>query len=247
MLGIKPDHAVVLARSNSLVEALNGGPPLKCTRHVLALGSAAAAVQSGQTLTRRQIDAADRLIAYMAWGTSELSQLDDTERLSIRKATINALPRLPEMQGNLYSWLLDAREAIGKVATEVVTPSLRHSAGQALAARAAYKNIDATSAFLAPADTLRARTIHDVKGESREAVLVVADNSRPRSRPQQGELWCQPLLGGTVVDEYLEELRIVFVALTRAQRYCALALPDFTNPVIVAGFEAVGFVQAPAN
>jgi ATP-dependent exoDNAse (exonuclease V) beta subunit len=52
------------------------------------------------------------------------------------------------------------------------------------------------------------------------------------------------LLGETVAEEDAEELRIAFVALTRARRYCALALPDDSGDAVVAAFERVGFVIA---
>jgi superfamily I DNA/RNA helicase len=94
--------------------------------------------------------------------------------------------------------------------------------------------------------TVAAQTVHDLKGESRDAVLVVADRLRSRARGAQGALWSRPLLGEAVPPEEAEELRIVFVALTRAQRYCAVALPTDTEPAILHGFEAAGFVLAPA-
>ena len=90
------------------------------------------------------------------------------------------------------------------------------------------------------------RTVHDLRGESRNAVLVVADRLRSRARGPQGALWSRPLLGETVPPEEAEELRIVFVALTRARRYCAVALPTDTEPQIIEGFKAAGFTLDPA-
>ena len=103
----------------------------------------------------------------------------------------------------------------------------------------------ASGAFLPPPDTLRAQTVHNLKGESRAAVLVVADRLRSRTRGAQGALWSRPLLGEAVPPEDSEELRIVFVALARAQRYCARAAAN-TEPAIAQGFDAAGFALAPA-
>jgi hypothetical protein len=103
----------------------------------------------------------------------------------------------------------------------------------------------AARAFMSTPQTLRAQTVHDLKGQSRDAVLVVADRLRSRTRGAQGALWSRPILGEGVPPEDAEELRIVFVALTRAQRYCALALPADTETAVMEGFQAAGFVLAP--
>jgi hypothetical protein len=42
----------------------------------------------------------------------------------------------------------------------------------------------------------------------------------------------------------LGERRILFAALTRARRYCAVALPADTAPSTVQSFAAAGFVGA---
>lgn len=98
--------------------------------------------------------------------------------------------------------------------------------------------------FALTGTSLGAQTVHDIKGESRGAVLVVVDRLRSRKRGAQSDLWSRPLLGETVGPEDAEELRIAFVALTRARRYCALALPDDCGDAVITAFEGAGFRTA---
>lgn len=55
------------------------------------------------------------------------------------------------------------------------------------------------------------------------------------------------LEGEAVPDDQAEELRIVYVALTRARRYCGLALPADTPTELIERFEAAGFHRVGAN
>ncbi len=53
-------------------------------------------------------------------------------------------------------------------------------------------------------------------------------------------LWSRPLLGEAVTAEEAE-VRIAFVALTRARRYCGLALPADSSAEVIEAFKGVGF------
>lgn len=245
-LDVDQRGAAVLARSNALVDELNGQqPPVKCEPRPLSLGRAAAATRGATTLRRRQVDAIDKVVAYTAWDLADLSELDVDQRRAIRRASMAVLRGAPGLDGDLREWI---RSTAGTLATAVagLTDTPAHKAGQVLRSSADQEGVVAAEAFLPAPQTLRAQTVHDLKGESRNAVLVVADRLRSRTRGAQGALWSRPLLGETVPPEDAEELRIVFVALTRAQRYCAVALPTDTESGIVDGFKAAGFALAPA-
>jgi len=86
-----------------------------------------------------------------------------------------------------------------------------------------------------------ARTVHDVKGESHEAVLLAV---QPRhGQTNQAGLWSAPLLGEEVEEAQREELRIAYVALTRAERYCAVALPTNVDTASLEAYLGAGFSQ----
>jgi ATP-dependent DNA helicase UvrD/PcrA len=89
---------------------------------------------------------------------------------------------------------------------------------------------------------LGAQTVHDTKGEDRDAVMVVIDRPRSRIRGAQVALWESALAGEEIDAEQAEEKRIAFVALTRAERICVVALPDDGRGRVAAdAFVAKGF------
>jgi superfamily I DNA/RNA helicase len=243
---IDEGDAAVLARANALVDELNGQqPPVRCEPRPLSLGRAAAAIRGAATLSRRQVDAVDRVLAYTAWDAADLSELEMDQRQAVRRASMAVLRAAPGLEGDLREWI---RSTAGALATAVsgLTDTSAHKAGQALRSSADQEGVLAAAAFTLPPQALRAQTVHDLKGESRDAVLVVADRQRSRGRGAQGAIWSRPLLGEAVPAEDAEELRIAFVALTRARRYCAVALPADTESVITDAFDDTGFITARA-
>ncbi len=88
-----------------------------------------------------------------------------------------------------------------------------------------------------PGAAPQVRTIHSVKGESHAATLLVAVDSQ-----QLGANWEGWLGGGDP-----EEVRVAYVALTRAERYSALALPDACPSEVVDEFVTRGFVVPEAD
>jgi DNA helicase II / ATP-dependent DNA helicase PcrA len=90
----------------------------------------------------------------------------------------------------------------------------------------------ALSARMAFADTLpadmQADTVHSAKGESHDAILLVAD--APRGDRDHARTW----VASTPTEATAEEVRIAYVALTRARRYLAVALPHSCPQEIVS-------------
>ena len=246
-LDIDESAAAVLARAHALVDELNGQqPPVKCEPRPLSIGRAAAAMRGAGTLSRSQVDAVDKVIAYTAWDAADLTDLELSERYAVRRASMGVLRSTPALDGDLRDWIRSAAAVLTAEVAEL-TDKPAHKPGQVLRSSADQEGVIAADAFAPVPQTLRAQTVHELKGESRDAVMVVADRLRSRTRGPQGALWGRPILGEPVPPEDAEELRIVFVALTRAQRYCALALPADTGAAIIDGFQAAGFALAPQH
>ena len=245
-LGDDPGQAAVLARSNALVDELNGRTTaVEIRPRPLALGRAVTALRGAGTLGRRDLEAVDRLISHAAWDAGDLALLDQPERWQVRQATMTLLKTSPDLSENVRVWIQGAARALGGVVAGLVDAPA-HKAGQVLASSAAQEDHVAGEVFAAHANELQAQTVHDIKGETRGAVLVVVDRLRSRRHGAQSELWSRPLLGEVVAEEDAEELRIAFVALTRARRYCAVALPGNCGDEVISAFEGVGFrVVAP--
>lgn len=243
-LGEDMRKAAVLARKNSLVDELNGKTtPVEIRPRPLAVGRAVSALRGSGTLGRHDVAAIDSIIAHTAYGTSDIAHLDRSERWQLRQATMALMRSAPDLQADLREWIKGSAGALRTVASALVD-SPKHQAGQVLASAARQEGYVAGDVFAPGNEDLRAQTIHDVKGETRGAVLVVADRPRSKRRGAQSDLWSRPLLGEAVADEEAEELRIAFVALTRARRYCALALPDNAGDAIITAFEGAGFQVA---
>jgi len=240
-LGEDLADAAVLARTNALVAELNGQTtPVDVRPRPLAIGRAVSALRGAGTLGRRQVEAIDRIIAFTAWGADDLSELESDQRWVLRQATMQLLRAAPDLHQNLRAWIQGAARTLAVVA-EALVESPAHKSGQVLASAASQEGHVAADVFAPAATDLRAQTVHDIKGESRGTVLVVVDRLRSRRRGAQSDLWSRPLLGEAVGEEDAEELRIAFVALTRARRYCALGLPDNCGDPVLAAFEGAGF------
>lgn len=212
--GIDPGGATVLARRWNVVDALNGQTPLFGNRdRQYVLGQIAARLAEG-TLTRGDVDGAQRLLAYCAWDIARFDELDDEQRRGLRKATGVLLAGLPALDGDLRMWLTAAREVLHDVATALAGQAPAHTGGRAVTTKPAWDEHQAVEVFAPAPPDLFARTVHAFKGEDSDAVMVVVRRMVPNDPTAQMELW------------EAEERRVIFVALTRAQRYCLVALPD---------------------
>lgn len=224
--GIDPRGAVVLARRWNLVDQLNGQTLLFDDHdRQYVLGQIAARLATG-TLTRGDVNAAQRMLSYCAWDSTRFDQLDEEQRRDLRKATSVLLAGLPGLDGDLKTWLTTARQVLDAVATALAGDAPAHTGGRAVITKPAWSEHQAAEVFAPAPPDLLARTVHAFKGEDSEAVMLVVRRHIPNDPTAQMDLW-EAAVAGTAIDpEKAEERRVIFVALTRAQRYCLVALPD---------------------
>lgn len=244
-LGHNEHDAAVLARNNNLVDDLNGQTtPVKVDSRPLAIGRAVSALRGTGTLGRRHLEAVDRILAFAAWNSNDLSLLTAEQRWSTRQASMQLLAAAPELTLDLRTWIRDTRTALN-AAVRTLVPEPANAASQILRSKSGQEAYAAADVIVSPSRTLRAQTVHDIKGESRGAVLVVVDRLRSQRREAQSALWSRPLLGQAASAQEAEELRIAFVAITRARRLCMLALPTDSSDDVINAFEAAGFQHVP--
>lgn len=223
--GADPSRAAVLARGNALVLELNGGKaPVNVAERPLTLGLAVAALRHG-TLTRTELGRVQRVVSHVAWDETVLERLTSEQREDLRSVSIRLLAGLSSLDGDLREWIQDTARQLGH-AVATLTATAAHKAGQVVRSSAAQSGILARAAFMPAAAPLRAQTVHDIKGEDRDAVMVVIDRPRSKRHGAQAELWGSALAGKALDEKDAEEKRIAFVALTRAERICVVALPD---------------------
>lgn len=223
--GADPAVAAVLARGNALVLELNGGKaPVAVAERPMTVGLALAALRHG-TLTSSELRRVQQIVSHAAWDETVLDRLSAEQRDNLRSVSIRFLAGLGSLDGDLRVWIQSAaRELAQTVALLVDSPA--HAAGRVLGSKAAQSGTAAREVFMPAAAELRAQTVHDIKGEDRDAVMVVIDRPRSKRHAAQAELWGAALAGEEIGAGEAEEKRIAFVALTRAERICVVALPD---------------------
>lgn len=236
--GIENARAAVLTRRWKIARAVAGTePPVAVDDRPLMLGQVVAAREEG-TLNPSHLQSARALLAYLA-GDKHLDELTDLQRNAVRRESYRLLVALPPLQGDLKSWVKGAREAasacLGRLAR---TPA--HKPGDAIRASKGHEHHLAPDVFSPPPSDIRPQTVHAIKGEEREALMMVVHRASARDPTQQ-----LAMLEATAAEEELpddEEQRVTFVAITRAQRYCLLALPDDERGRKVAtAFTGFGF------
>jgi DNA helicase-2/ATP-dependent DNA helicase PcrA len=234
-LGLVTGDAVVLARHWKIIDSLNGQTPLfKKSDRQYVLGGLAARLADG-SLTAGDVRAAQRLVAYCAWGVVQVDTLPEEQRIDLRRAASTLLGQLPPLRGDLRSWLVEARGVLHDVAASLIDGELAHTGGRAVTAGAGYAEHRAVEVFSPAPRDLHARTVHSFKGEDSDAVMVVVRRPHASDPTSQLELWEAAVAGTEIDPEKAEERRVLFVALTRARRYCLVALPDDRRGRAVAG------------
>jgi DNA helicase II / ATP-dependent DNA helicase PcrA len=239
---IEQEKAIVLARAWKIVNELNGRTTLfKEHDRQQLVGDLAARLATG-TLRAADVRATQRLIAYCAWDTHHLDELDDEQRGGVRSAAYRFLGDLPPLVGDLQSWLRNAAKALHSASTSL-TDEVCHTGGRMVPAGPGFKEHEAAHAFAPPELTLTAQTVHSFKGEDSDAVMIVVKRHHGSDPTSQLELWEAAISGADIAAKKEEERRVLFVALTRAARYCLVALPDDERGQAVADKCAgLGFV-----
>jgi hypothetical protein len=245
--GIAATDATVLARGWKLVDALNGQTSMfRDDDRRYRVGQVAARLAAG-TLTSRDVRAMQRLLAYCAWDKQHLDEVEDAQIQLLRRSTYQFLGDLPRLEGDLQHWIRQVAQLLHREASSL-SHEVAHTGGRTLPAGSPLKEHDAAEVFTVAPSDLRARTVHSFKGEDADAVMVVIRRPHASDPTSQLELWEAAVAGADIDPEKEEERRVLFVALTRARRYCLVALPD--NPRGRAVAEAcvdLGFATVPSG
>jgi len=234
-LGIETGEARVLCRNRSLQNALLEAKSVSLNRTIRTLGRAAVAVREAgaAAIARRDAEELERLLKSFIW-KEQPATLEWEERLAIRDALMRLFELLPDVDVPLEEWTPRARtavkDALSVFGTLEVNPSnkmkVRPGTGKVIAADAFGRRVGT------PLEPL---TVHSVKGETHDAVLLVG---RKTAKYEHAAQWLAP--PDSVPES--EEVRVAYVALTRAAKLFVVALPSDTAQNVIDEFVARGFV-----
>lgn len=245
--GLDPADAVVVVRASRLRDLIEGREQVESHQVLRALGRLAAADARGLTLGAADVRAMEEAILWLVKPNLNYSILPEPSRRRLRH-TVGRLRRsLPTLDGTLGEWASACRPHVVMAVDELVGPGteLAHKPQHVLKNLPKYQNVHAAAHFAPPIATPPVRTVHGVKGQSIDSVMLVVE------APRAGRTDQARLLTALASDEPVdiadrEELRIGFVSVSRAERYCVVALPDSVAEDVVTRYQAMGF-EAPGS
>ena len=235
--GIDEQDSAVLVRTNAQADALNDVTSRDSWSPLLGVLGRAAHARDIEGLSREVFETLRRAVATVAYKAARPRDLGGHQLERLHAATCRLLDDLPPAEGNLRTFNLAARDVLGDAATWALDGETPLSRPRSLLKDdAKLERYDARVAFAPPPSRL-ARTIHDAKGESIDAVLVIA-------RPEDLAAWTCEIRLAPRPSVLLEDTRLVYVALSRAQRLLVLATPG-PSQADIALLDDVGFAFSP--
>jgi superfamily I DNA/RNA helicase len=223
--GIDPAEAAILVRRTKIANQINGiRTPLEMEPRPYRVGRLAADLAAGR-LGRHDVLAAQQMLAHSAYGVGHLDELLPEQASLISVATYRFLHALPPLQGDLKEWVRSAASALQGAVT-AFEPNPKHTGAQTLRTLSRYTGHAAAEVFSTPAPDLGAQTVHSIKGEEREAIMLVIHRPHGSDPTGQLDIWGQAVIDKQIAAERAEEQRVAFVALTRARKYFVVAVPD---------------------
>ena len=224
-----------LARGNALKGVLRGGGDIYLTDFAATILRVAEAAVPG-LVDLREIE---HVIVTRAFGKSARNL--DLDELFVRNLALGVIENLPQRSGVAKDWFAKADalldQTVSDLAPAVSTSKRKRPLGSEIDPAISMEqlsDIDSTG--------MRIDSIHKAKGESIDAVMVVAAAPTEDWHTPQAQGWASALSVGSAPNN--EELRIFYVAITRARKLLALALPSTTQDWIFQAFEAAGFELA---
>lgn len=187
----------------------------------------AAVVQQQHTIGRSAVTGIESELAANAWPDLIPEEFDSDQRYQLRNAVFALAERLPDLGKPASQWCKEARAAISATMT-----SLREDGGTVSYKKNAPRGTGryiVAELIAGRREMLRADTIHSVKGESHGATLVVALVDDVYNH---ASAWLH-------ADG--EERRIGYVAITRAERFMAVAVPDTVAEADIEEYIRRGF------
>lgn len=235
-LGIREENSAVLVRTNAQVETLNDFKLREAWPPLLGLLGRAALARDTAGPSREDFDGLRRAVATVAFKTARPRGLDEAQRDRLHTATCDLLEALPPATGTVRAFNLTARDALAEAARSALDGAEPEGKARLLLKDDPKLERHDSGVAFAPPPAALARTIHDAKGTSIDAVLVIA-------RPDDLGAWLDEVHVQPRPSVLREDTRLAYVALSRAQRVLILASPN-ASAEHVRLVRSIGFVVA---
>ena len=230
--GIAGQSRAILSYAGSLADSIRGH---KLPKLPTLLSELVAYKKDPTAITIESYRILERALAKRSFG-SEQPKLD---RLLVRGHVASVLSRIPPLSGDLATWSCAALEVFDSAAAALADSVYLHGAPTPVPDSWKAVGLDKFAAIDRDASELKIGTIHSVKGKSIDAVLLVAEHHTNQNHPSNADVWSSAILKSPPFVP--ESLRLAYVAVTRARRFIAVALPTTTPKVIVDRYTAAGF------
>lgn len=226
---------VVLTRRKAFADEIRGRRDSALTKTALALLEAATLRAGADLAVVREVES---LVLMRAYG-SPRSRARRVPARRLREAAQVVVANLPPLSGDVGAWYVGALGAVDSVATGLPDSEDPPTA----TAPAGWREMDAAAFATSEQPRTRVAGVYGVKGESIDAVMLVAEAQAGEWPPPDAHEWARALTRGAARSD---EDRVLYVALTRAQRLLFLAVPIDTEQGVIRAFVEAGFEDPEA-
>ena len=228
--------SMVLVRGSALANQIRGENRPKISGPVLLLLEA----RSTSALTLDQYRELEQLLIQESFGVRKPNVRVD--RMTIRSHAIDLVDELPVLEGDLASWAREALKTL-RIRASLISPAT--ISNSEVPVPSDWRRFEVEDITGAPSGTV-VDTIHKAKGKSIDAVMLVAEKPSEDWHTSNAAAWSAGLGAGQSA-EISEEIRLAYVALTRARQLFVLALPHDTPAKIVKRYLDAGFTLDESN
>ncbi|WP_166789457.1 UvrD-helicase domain-containing protein [Cryobacterium sp. TMS1-20-1] len=191
-------------------------------------------VGATELVTFEQYKSLERVLVKRSFGRNHGLSLD---RSLVRSHVAEFVDDLPELEGDLFTWLAEASRSLDAHA-QALSPATTTPVSTVEPPESS-KGVTADLWVVPENPAIGVDTIHSAKGLSIDAVMLVG-MPRMYQWPTDAENWAAGI-DAVVGFRPNEALRVGYVALTRARQLNVLALPSDTDEGLIARYESAGF------
>ncbi|WP_405372446.1 MULTISPECIES: UvrD-helicase domain-containing protein [unclassified Microbacterium] len=229
--GLTIQTSAALVRKAGFAETLDGSARPSVPSGLKALVAAV----SGRALTLDDYRNLEDIIIQRSFPS--IRRPTGLDRSLIRARAVQLVAELPTLSGDLATWARSATDSLDRVARELSPLTTSNLAPIPTPHR--WSGVDASRLRVEEQQRVEVLTIHSVKGRSIDAVMLVAQPPERAFHTSNADSWSNGI--GRPRAAMTEELRLGYVAVTRARMLAVVAIPSNTPQHIADRWLRAGF------